>query len=150
MLRLRDNVALKEDEIQILSYDKVLWKCQTTALIESVGVEKCAAGNIDEVIEKCVAGSVDKTSNQTIYRTLIDKVVELCQNHYDTIINKHLVKMLLDQLEEFYPGVVKGLVPEQISYLQVERKLQEVLRQKGNIRDMIHILEEMEEQIPGK
>lgn len=49
--------------------------------------------------------------------------------------------------KEIYPGVVDGLVPEKMSYLKVQRKLQEVLKTKGNICDLIHILEEMEQEI---
>ncbi|MBQ2935337.1 MAG: helix-turn-helix transcriptional regulator [Lachnospiraceae bacterium] len=56
------------------------------------------------------------------------------------IINKQCVKLLIACLKEDYPGVVEGLVPEKISYLQVKKKLQEVLQKTGNIRDLIHIL----------
>ena len=117
VLRLRDNVKLEEFKVRILAYDAVLWESELV-----------------------------NVSDDT-YENLINQVVELCKCNYDKILNKHLVKQLLEQLEEAYPGVVKGLVPEQISYLQVERKLQEVFREKGNIRDFIHILEELEEEM---
>ena len=35
-----------------------------------------------------------------------------------------------------------------ISYLQIERKLQSYIKQGRSIRDFIHILEEMEEELP--
>ena len=68
----------------------------------------------------------------------------VCRENYGTIMNKQCVKTLIDCLKEDYPGVVDGLVPEKISYLQVKKKLQEVLKETGNIRDLIHILEELE------
>ena len=40
-------------------------------------------------------------------------------------------------------------MPERISYLQLQRRLQEILREGGSIRDLIHILEEMEEKLSG-
>ena len=115
VLRLRDNLSLKDDEICILSYDKVLWK-----------------GRID--------------STETVYQTMIQQVKDVCKENYVRIINKQCVKLLMDCLKEDYPSVVDGLVPEKISYLQVKKRLQEILKETGNIRDLIHILEELEEE----
>jgi len=84
-------------------------------------------------------------SAEVIYETLIQQVKSVCKENYDQIINKECVKVLIDCLREDYPGVVEGLVPEKISYLQLEKRLKEVFKEKGNIRDLIHILEEMEE-----
>ena len=56
-------------------------------------------------------------------------------------------KQIIENRKEKFPGIADGLVPEKISYLQVERKLQEIIKNGGTIRDLIHILEEMEENI---
>ena len=53
------------------------------------------------------------------------------------MLNKQLVKILVDQLKEQYPGVADGLVPEKISYLTLKRCLQERVRTQGNIRDEV-------------
>lgn len=116
VLRLRDNIELKENAIRILSYDMVLW---------------------EQEIEQ----------NGQTYKVMIDQVQQVCKENYHQIINKQCVKQLIDSLRESYPGVVDGLVPETISYLKLQRRLQQVLKEKGNIRDLIHILEEMEEEI---
>lgn len=115
VLRVRDNLLLEEYEACIMSYDKILWK-------EKVDVE-----------------------DENVYQTLIQQVKRICKEKFSLMINKQSVKLLIDCLRKDYPGVVDGLVPEKISYLQVKQKLQEVLKEKGNIRDLIHILEEMEE-----
>ena len=86
-------------------------------------------------------------SVEAVYETLIKQVKAVCKEYYDEIINKECVKVLIDCLKADYPAVVEGLVPEKISYLQVENRLKEVFREKGNIRDLIHILEEMEETL---
>ena len=117
VLRLRDNIALKDREACILSYDKVLWK-----------------GSVDDAMDDA-------------YQTMIRKVKDICKEYYGQIINKQHVKLLIDCLKEDYPGVIEGLVPEQISYLQVQKKLQEVLKETGNIRDLIHIIEDMEKNL---
>lgn len=42
---------------------------------------------------------------------------------------------------------MENLVPEKISYLELKKHLCRIVRQKGTIRDMLHILEEMEESM---
>lgn len=117
LLRLRDNVDLKPEEFVIKSYDRILYKVK-----------------------------VDKVDDTT-YPVMIEQVAKVCREQYESILNKQLVKQLIDQLKEFYPGVADGLVPEKISYLKLLRHLQSVVRERGNIRDMIHILEELEEAL---
>lgn len=81
------------------------------------------------------------------YQELIDKVVECCRKNYARILNKQLVKLMIDNLKKQFPGVADGLIPEQISYLKVERALQQKVAAGESIRDMIHIIEELEETI---
>jgi flagellar biosynthesis component FlhA len=80
------------------------------------------------------------------FNDMIDKAVLTCKDNYSDILNKHLVKIMVDNIKEQFPGVADGFVPEIVSYLKVERALQEKLRKGESIRDMIHILEELEEQ----
>lgn len=115
ILRLRDNTALEDNKVRILSYDKVLWEC-----------------------------CMDMTDD--VYQLMILQVKEVCKIHYASIINKQCVKQLIDVIRETYPAIVDGVIPEKISYLQVQRRLQEVLKETGNIRDLIHILEMMEDE----
>lgn len=116
VLRIRDNTELAENEVQISSYDKQLWK---------------------EKIE----------TDNNVYERIISQAVEVCKAHYDTILNKQIVKIMVDNVKELYPGVADGLVPERISYLQLQNHLQNIWREKGNVRDMLHILEELEEKL---
>lgn len=117
VLRIQDNPDLEKNAYRILSYDKVLF-----------------SDNLQEI--------TDHT-----YSEMIDKVTCICEEHYGSILNKQIVKNMTDSVREKYPEIVDGLVPEKISYLQIERKFQEILAQGGNLRDMIHILEEMEENL---
>lgn len=114
LLRIRDNKELKPLEVRILSYDKVLWNNVLDGLAEDT------------------------------YEMLITQVVTECRNHYDTILNKSIVKSMLDNISNLYPGVIDDFIPEKVSYLQVLKKLQSVVREQGNIRNMIYILEELE------
>lgn len=114
---MRDNLELEKNTYRILSYDKMLYEGK--------------AENTEE------AG----------YQEMIDRTVMICEQNYDMIINKQLVKTMIDNVKELYPGVADGLIPEKISYLQVRRHLQEVLKQRGSIRDMIHMIEDLEEKM---
>ena len=117
VLRIKDNLELGKNAYRILSYDKVLY------------------------------GEELEEGDENSYRKMIDNVSAKCQENYADILNKQIVKIMIDNIKEFFPGAVAGLVPEKIGYLQVQRKLQEMLRQGKSIRDMLHILEELEEAL---
>lgn len=125
VLRLKDNLELKESAYRILSYDKLLWE-------SSVSAEDTDP----------VTNPVQPTD---CFQEMIDRVAAVCEEHYGEILNQHIVKIMVDNIREFFPGAVEGLVPEKISYLKIERKMQEMLRQGRSIRDLLHILEELEE-----
>ena len=76
-----------------------------------------------------------------------DQVANCCLMNYHQILNKHLVKLMIDNVKEQYPGVADQLIPEQISYLMVERKLQEMLKKGESIRNLLRIIEELEEEM---
>ena len=101
-------------EYEILSYDKVLFK-----------------------------GTAESVDEQT-FHMLVDKTVEVCYENYDTILNKQLVKIMVDNLKALCPGAADGLVPERISYLELLKVLRKKVKEDHNIRDLIHILEELE------
>ena len=117
LIRLKDNWKLKDREVRILSYDRVLW-----------------------------VQEFERTDENTFHQ-IIDQVITECIQHYAEIINKQVIKTMVDNLKELYPGIADGLIPEKISYLALQRKLQSILADKGNIRDLIHILEDMEENL---
>ncbi|MBD5457598.1 MAG: helix-turn-helix domain-containing protein [Lachnospiraceae bacterium] len=117
VLRIKDNLELEKNAYRILSYDRVLYE-----------------EGLDE-------------GDEDAYRKMIDNVSAKCQEYYADILNKQIVKIMIDNIKEYFPGAVAGLIPEKIGYLQVQRKLQEMLRQGKSIRDMLHILEELEEAL---
>ena len=117
IIRFRDNCDLKKDQYQVLLYDKVI-----------------------------ISGSLE--NNETdFYKVLITKVENYCRNNYSQVINKSIVKTMTDNLKSKYPGVADELIPEQISYYQVEKKLKELIESGESIKDLIHIIEKMEEDI---
>ena len=114
LLRLRDNVELKENEYKVLVYDKVL-----------------LSGVIDE-------------KEENPYKRIIDDVIDVCDKHYGAILNKNIVKLMIDNLTELYPGIVDDIVPQKVSFLQIKEELKKRVDEGQSIRNLIGILEEIE------
>ncbi len=78
------------------------------------------------------------------YNKIIDEIAEICDKHYATILNKNLVKIMIDNLAEIYPGVVDDIIPSKISYLQIKQELKKLVEDGKSIRNLLGILEDME------
>ncbi|MDE6622597.1 MAG: FHIPEP family type III secretion protein [Lachnospiraceae bacterium] len=118
IIRIMDMEGLEQNEVRIVSYDKVLRQKQ-----------------------------YEKEQSETelqMYCSMVNEAVRLCRENYDRILNKQLVKCLLDNLQEQYPGVLDGLVPDKVSYYEVMIHLRSIIEKKGSIHDLIHIMEELE------
>ncbi len=120
LLRIMDNTELGVKEYCILSYGKVLRQGEET---------------------------VDENNKMECFERIITQVFEQCKIHYHEILNKEIVKILVDNIKEQYSGIADGLVPERISYLTLEKHLKKIVQEQGSIRDFIHILEELEEAL---
>lgn len=117
IIRIRDDINLKANEYCIMSYDKVLIQ-----------------GELDEV-------------NERTYEILINKLFEVCRVNYSKILNKQIVKTLVDNVKNLYPGVADDVIPEKISYLVYQRILTGVMDENGDIRNQIKLIELLEEEI---
>ncbi len=114
LVRFRDNCLLKKNAYRVLVYDNEVF------------------------------GGTADPDDQTFYKMLVEKTENYCREHYADILSKHTVKILIDNLKAQYPGVADGIIPEQISYMKVGMKLKEKLRAGEPIKDLIHIVEELE------
>lgn len=117
VIRIRDNISLPELGMRIKVYDEIVFERE-----------------YDEIAENA-------------YEKIIDQATAVCEAHYARILNKQLVKVLVENVREQYPGAADDLIPEKISYYQVLKRLRSVVTQQGQIRDLLHILEEMEEEL---
>lgn len=114
LLRIRDNTELKENEYRISAFDNILF----TAFIDE--------------------------KEEDPYKRIMDDVIDVCDKHYALILNKNIVKLMIDNLSELYPGIVDDIVPSKISYLQIKEELKKRVEEGKSIRNLIGILEEME------
>ncbi|SHO47085.1 FHIPEP family type III secretion protein [Anaerocolumna xylanovorans] len=86
--------------------------------------------------------SEEEISFLQIYRDL----EQICTKYYGQIINKQLTKRLADNLEEKYPEVIKGVIPEKISLIQFQNILIQIYEKKGTIHNLIKIVERLDEK----
>lgn len=117
VIPMQDVRDLQNYEIRILAYDHIL--CQKQYL---------------------------EIHDQT-FSDIIDEVVRQCETNYYRILNKQMVKYMCDNLNEQYPGILDGLVPDYYSYYDVMLYLRKRLMDGGDLRDMIHFFEELERSL---
>jgi len=65
----------------------------------------------------------------------------LIRRHAHELLSRQEVKRLLDSMNDSYPKLVEELVPKLISLGEVQRVLQQLLREQVSIRDLGAILE---------
>lgn len=114
VLRVRDNAEMNENEYRVISFDKVIF------------------------------ASAISGEEENPYEKIIDDVMETCDKHYAMILNKNLVKVMIDNVSELYPGVVDDMIPSKISYLQVKQELKRLVEEGRSIHNLLGILEDME------
>jgi len=78
---------------------------------------------------------VDQTSE------LATHLAEVIKQHASELLTRHETKRLLDRLAETHPKLVEELVPKLLSLGEVQKVLQQLLREKVSIRDLAGILE---------
>lgn len=78
---------------------------------------------------------VDQTS------VLATHLAEVIKQHAPELLNRQESKRLLDRLAESHPKLVEELVPKLLSLGEVQRVLQQLLREQVSIRDLATILE---------
>lgn len=87
VVRLMDDVNLEPGEFMVLAYQNVLYA---------------------ETLERLEFG--------TTMEYIVNRLGEVVRGQYYEILNPELIKQLTDNLAERSPALVKGIVPERISY----------------------------------
>jgi len=78
---------------------------------------------------------VDQTS------VLATHLAEVIKQHAHELLTRHETKRLLDALAETQPKLVEELVPKLLTLGEVQKVLQQLLREQVSVRDLVSILE---------
>lgn len=71
---------------------------------------------------------------------IMNHLEEICLKNYSKIINRQMVKTLIDNLKEQYPAVVNGVIPDKISFMQLQIILSSIIEKGGSIHNLIKIV----------
>lgn len=72
---------------------------------------------------------------------MVTHLTEVIKNHADELLGRQEVKELLDVVKERTPAVVDELFPDLMSLGEIQKVLQNLLRERIPIRDLVTILE---------
>jgi flagellar biosynthesis protein FlhA len=86
---------------------------------------------------------VDQTS------VLATHLAEVVKQHAHELLTRQETKRLLDRLAESHPKLVEELVPKVLSLGEVQKILQQLLREQVSIRDLSSILETLLDLAPA-
>ncbi len=95
--------------------------------------------------EQALAAGYSVVDQTTVIGTHLG---ELIRRHAHELLGRQEVKRLLDSLSETHPKLVEELVPKIMSLGEIQRVLQQLLREQVSIRDLGTILEVLIETAP--
>jgi len=120
ILHIRDNASLEPKEFTIKSYHKVLYHEQL------------------------------ETVDASAFQYMVEKTGLVVKERYDFILNKELVRKIVEALKIEYPAVVEHVVPDIISYGLLKNVMVGLLQRGCELCHMIKILEVLEEELRRK
>jgi len=92
----------------------------------------------EEEREEAEKAGYTVASASSVFITHLTEVIRL---HAHELLGRQEVKNLLDNIQQDYPAVVDELVPNLLNLGEVQKVLQNLLREKVSIRDLLTILE---------
>ena len=75
------------------------------------------------------------------------QLTEVERTHVADLLGCQEVQNLIDNIEKTHPAVVKGLVPDRISLGEVQRVLQNLVRERVSVRDLVTVLETIADNV---
>lgn len=95
--------------------------------------------------EKAQLAGYTVVDNTTVLATHLTEVIK---NYMHELVGRQEVKNLIDSVNETHPKVVEELIPKLMSVGDVQKVLQNLLRERVSIRDMVSILEVLADYAP--
>ncbi len=157
-IRIRDNLQLKTNEYVIKIRGTVMAKGElmpnmllcmdpTNSKVEMQGIktEEPSFGlpavwiNNDQREEAEIKGLtvVDPTT------VMVTHLTETIKNHSYELLGRQEVKLIVDSVKEKYSAVVEELIPDLLTIGELQKVLQNLLRERVPIKDMVTIMESL-------
>ena len=116
VLRIRDNEKVGLLEYRIMAYDQVLYS---------------------ETITNVTAIS---------FQDICVRLEKVTLENFSKMINRQMVKTLVDNIADKYPAVVQDLIPEKISLSLLQKVLSGLVEKGKSIRNLIKVIELLEDE----
>ena len=157
-IRIRDNLQLKTNEYVIKIRGTVLAKSElmpsmllcmdpTNGESEIQGIRTMEPSfglpaiwiNKDQREEAEIRGLtvVDPTT------VMVTHLTETIKNHSYELLGRQEVKLIVDSVKEKYSAVVEELIPDLLTIGELQKVLQNLLRERVSIKDMVTIMESL-------
>ncbi|PWN05193.1 flagellar biosynthesis protein FlhA [Rhodohalobacter mucosus] len=155
-IRIRDNVQLKSNHYTIKmrgilqgegellpEYHLVLLPENLQADIKGVKTKDPAYGMDAVWVSNSNRAEAEKYGLSIIKAgaVITTHMIEVIKRNADKLLDRQMVKTLVDNLKESAPAVVEELVPNKMSYGELQKILKRLLKEGIPIRDMNTILE---------
>ena len=75
------------------------------------------------------------------------QMTEVIRTYGGDLIGRQEVQALIDTVKKTHPAVVKELVPDQMSYGEIEKVLQNLVKERVSIRDLVTVLETLADNV---
>jgi len=155
-VHITDNLRLKPREyvVSLRGIEIGRWQTEQNCLLAVNGDPKARAlpGTVTQepafgvaarwiqpgLEEQALAAGYSVVDQTTVIATHIG---ELIRRHAQELLSRHEVKRLLDTMNESHPKLVEELVPKLLTLGEVQKVLQQLLREQVSIRDLGAILE---------
>jgi len=162
-IRARDNVQLKPNEYKIkikgmevaqgelmVKYYLAMDTGVVAKPVEGIKTKEPAFGLpaiwIREAEkEKAEAAGYTVVGASSVFITHLTEVIKL---HAHELLGRQEVQSLVDNLKRDYPAVVEELIPNLMSLGEVQKVLQNLLRERASVRDLLTILETLADWAP--
>lgn len=75
------------------------------------------------------------------------QLTEVVRTHANELLGRQEVQALIDTVKKTHPAVVKEVIPDALSLGEVQKVLQNLVRERVSIRDLVSILETMADHV---
>jgi len=75
------------------------------------------------------------------------QLTEVVRTHSADLLGRQEVQALVDTIKKTHPAVVKELVPDQLSLGEIQKVLQNLVRERVSVRDLVTILETVADNV---
>ncbi len=162
-VRIRDNVQLEANQYRVKLRGAVIGAGNVHANLLMAMDSGLASGRLEGIAGKEPAFGLDATwiepqlkqRAETMNYTVVDAtsvmathLTELIKAHGDEILTREEVNHLLEQLKSKSPKLVEDIIPGVIKPGEVQKVIQQLLRERVPIRDLEAIIETMGDWAP--